>query len=323
MMEKVIEVSNLKREFEYKNKNRKKEKILAVNNVSFDVYKGETFGILGPNGAGKTTIIKILSTLLAPTNGIAKVFGYETFFSCKDIRSKINFIFGGELGLYGRLSAYENLVYFATLYDIDKGEIEKKVHSLLKLVGLEGLGRKKVETFSKGMKQKLQIARGLINDPEVLFLDEPTIGLDPVASMKLKMIIKELHQNQKTIILTTHYMAEADELCDRIAIMKNGCILKIDRPENLKRLCYKENIIQVKAKFISSKEINLIRQKSYLKIIDYKQFTEYVLLIISSVTDLTINDIVQDLKNVEIYEITKRKATLEDVYIKLINGDMI
>lgn len=320
-MEKIIEVKNLSREYELKKNNCKKEKILALNNISFNVYKGEIFGILGPNGAGKTTIIKILSTMLAPTSGYAKIFGYDTFLNDIKIRNRINFIFGGELGLYGRLTAYENMVYFANLYNVKSDEINKKVNELLNLVGITEFKNKRVEIFSKGMKQKLQIARGLINNPDVLFLDEPTIGLDPVASNNLKEIIKKLKSEEKTIILTTHYMAEADELCDRIAILNKGNILKLDTPDNLKNVYSKENVILIKAKKIPINIIEKIKSNLDVLFTDYNVLSDFDTLLINYDSNLTFNQILQILSEVEIYEITKRKATLEDAYIKMVKGE--
>lgn len=225
----IVEVRELKRTYKVKKNN-----IDALRGISFEIYEGEIFGLLGPNGAGKSTTIKILSTLLAPTEGTAKIFGYECFGKEKKIRPYINFVFGGERGLYWRLSAYENLLYFGTLYKIPSKILKKRITQLIELVGLSGREHEKVEIYSKGMKQRLQIARGLINDPKILFLDEPTIGLDPVGANDLRNLIRTLKNKGKTILLTTHYMQEADDLCDRIAFINNGEILDIGTNEELK-----------------------------------------------------------------------------------------
>lgn len=242
MKEQVIEVSNLKREYITKKGwlHPKKDKVMAVNGISFQVNKGEIFGLLGENGAGKTTTIKMLITLLAPTSGTCKVLGMDTFGQNsrvgneKKIRERINFIFGGEMGVYRRLSAKDNLMYFAGLYRIEKSEAERKVKELLELVELTPESERLVETFSKGMVQRLQIARGLLNDPEIIFMDEPTIGLDPMGARMLRNLIVKLKEQGKTILLTTHYMYEADELCDRIAIINKGKILALETPDQLK-----------------------------------------------------------------------------------------
>lgn len=235
-MNTVIEVEDLKREF-VRTKgwfNRNNEIVKAVDGISFQVNKGEIFGLLGQNGVGKTTIIKMLITLLAPTSGTCKVLGYNTYGEEKAFRDKINFIFGGEMGVYRRLSAKENLKYFANLYYMDKDKIDIQIEKLLELVDLKDKGDVLVETFSKGMIQRLQIARGLINDPEVIFMDEPTIGLDPFGAKILRNIIRRLKDEGKTIMLTTHYLYEADELCDRIAIINNGHLIAIGTPQELR-----------------------------------------------------------------------------------------
>ncbi len=230
----AVEVNNLKRSYEGTLGMTRRKTIEALKGISFTVNEGEIFGLLGPNGAGKTTTIKILTTLLAPSSGEAKIFGYECFGEEKFIRDKINFIFGGERGLYWRLSAYENLQYFGDIYKVSGKILKERIPKLIKLVNLEGREHEKVENFSKGMKQRLQIARGLINDPKILFLDEPTIGLDPIGAKDLRNIILKLKEEGKTTLLTTHYMQEADELCDRVAIINNGELIDIDTPIRLK-----------------------------------------------------------------------------------------
>lgn len=235
-MEEVIQVRDLVRT--YKKKRgffiRKIEKIEAVRGITFSVNKGEIFGILGENGAGKTTTIKIMITLLAPTAGVCKVLGYDTYDQAQFVREHINFIFGGEMGVYRRLSARDNLIYFAGLYKVNRKDALVLTEQLLELVGLEQDADRLVETYSKGMIQRLQIARGLVNNPDIIFMDEPTVGLDPMGARMLRNVIRELKEQGKTVVLTTHYMNEADELCDRVAIMNKGKILKLDTPESIK-----------------------------------------------------------------------------------------
>ncbi len=255
-MENVIEVQGLTRKFRRKKGWLKKseEMITAVDDISFVVKKGEIFGLLGENGAGKTTTIKMLVTLLTPTSGMCNVLGYSTVGEEKKIRKEINYIVGGENGVYRRLSGKENLKYFSNLYHIPSKIADYRIEKYLNLVGLSENSDSLVETYSKGMIQRLQIAKGLINDPQVIFMDEPTIGLDPIGARALRDIICHLKENGKTILLTTHYMHEADELCDRIAIMKNGKILVNEEPENLKK------------RFSSSGQDNITLEEVYLKL---------------------------------------------------------
>ena len=236
-MENVIEVKNLKREYTTTKGwlFRKQHKLMAVDGIDFSVKEGEIFGLLGENGAGKTTTIKMLITLLAPTSGECRVLGFDTYKEANKIREDINFVFGGEMGVYRRLSARDNLLYFAGLYKIKGQEAKKRTEALLKLVELEDAADRLVETYSKGMIQRLQIARGLMNNPKIIFMDEPTVGLDPLGANMLRDIIRKLKADGKTVLLTTHYMQEADELCDRIAMINKGKIIAIDTPENLKK----------------------------------------------------------------------------------------
>lgn len=237
-MKNVIEVKNLKREYVTTKGwiSRKKESLMAVAGIDFSVKEGEIFGLLGENGAGKTTTIKMLITLLAPTSGVCNVLGYDTFKEADKVRGQINFVFGGEMGVYRRLSARDNLLYFAGLYKIKGEEAKRRTGELLKLVELEEASDRLVETYSKGMIQRLQIARGLINNPKIIFMDEPTVGLDPLGANMLRDIIRKLKAEGKTVLLTTHYMQEADELCDNIAIIHKGKIVALDTPQQLKVL---------------------------------------------------------------------------------------
>src|ERR671914_1382046 len=204
---------------------RKAVEVEAVRGVSFEIREGELFGLLGPNGAGKTTTIKMLITLLIPTAGEARVLGYDVVKDAREVRKRIGYVFGGERGVYERLSGYDNLRYFAELYGVPGREQRGRIEELLELVGLKGREHERTEGYSRGMKQRLHIARGLLHDPQVVFLDEPTIGLDPVGARELRATIASLAAAGKTILLTTHYMFEADSLCDRIAVIAHGEIV--------------------------------------------------------------------------------------------------
>src|SRR2546421_6122997 len=208
----VIEARDLRRTYKTTTGSIRRRTVVveAVRGVSFEVGEGELFGLLGPNGAGKTTTIKMLITLLLPTSGRASVLGLDVVKDAQEVRRKIGYVFGGDKGLYDRLSALDNLRYFAELYAVPPKTQRQRIDELLELVGLKGRERERVEGFSRGMRQRLHIARGLIHDPPVVVLDEPTIGLDPVGARELRQTISDLSAAGKTVLLTTHYMYEAD-----------------------------------------------------------------------------------------------------------------
>jgi len=211
--------------------------IKALDRIDFEIKEGELFGLLGPNGAGKTTTVKILCTLLEPTSGHAFVKGYDVVKDAQQVRTIVNMVAGGERMLYYRLTGRENLKYFAELYDVPKREVSARVDKLFELVGLIERADDEVEKYSKGMRQRLQIARGLINDPNVLFLDEPTLGLDVNIAKDIRKFIREkiVQEEGKTVLLTTHYMYEAEEMCDRVGFLSKGKLVAVGRQEELKR----------------------------------------------------------------------------------------
>ena len=216
----VIKVSNLHKK--YKDKE-------AVQGISFEVNKGEIFGFLGPNGAGKTTTIKILTTQLTPTSGEAYVMGFDVTKSPMEIKKRIGVVFE-EQNIYPRLSVYQNLKFFAKLYGKNDDDIDK----VLDFVQLANRKKDEAQKLSRGLKQRIIIARALLVDPDLIFLDEPTVGLDPHVAKHIREIVKDLRNRGKSIFLTTHYMEEADELCDKVAIINEGKIVQMDTPVRLK-----------------------------------------------------------------------------------------
>lgn len=261
--EKAINVSELRRVYSSsKGIFRKTRNIVeAVKGISFDVDYGELFGLVGPNGAGKTTTIKMLTTLLTPTSGTAKVLGFDIAKDVMKIRRAIGIIFGGERGLYYRVSGRENLRYFADLYGVPGAKREKRINDLLGMVGLSDRAEVRVEGYSRGMKQRLHIAKGLINDPQLIFMDEPTIGLDPEAARETRAMIKGLVDKGKTILLTTHYMFEADELCQRIGVISGGKIVALDSPSALKSFVKDVTVIEVEAFGVAEQDLAALRQE--------------------------------------------------------------
>ena len=204
--------------------------IIAVDGISFDVNPGQIFGFLGPNGAGKTTTIRMLTGQLTPTDGTARVAGCDVVTERTTLKKRIGVVFEVQ-NLYERMSAYENLSFYASLYRVEK----QRIHHILEQTQLADRASEPVRRYSNGMKQRLLIARALLHEPCVLFLDEPTRGLDPVAARGIRRTITELAQQGRTVFLTTHYMEEADQLCGRLAIMDRGKIIALDTPAHLKR----------------------------------------------------------------------------------------
>ncbi len=232
--EPAIEAHNLRRLYWRRSRPfARRQEVEAVKDISLTVRRGMIFGMLGPNGAGKTTTIKMLSTLLTPTAGTARVAGYDVVRDDRAVRRSLGVVLGGDRGLYGKLSARDNLIYFGHLYGMRSAAIRTAVAEKLELVGLTERAGDRVEGYSRGMKQRLHLAKALLHDPPILILDEPTIGLDPAAAMDLRREIAALAPTH-TVLLTTHDMTEADALCEQIAIVDRGLIVAQGTPEQLK-----------------------------------------------------------------------------------------
>lgn len=313
----MIEVQGLVRIF---NSRRDKTTTVALDGISFSVREGELFGVLGPNGAGKTTLVRILSTLLTPTAGRVTIDGVDVVLEPKAIRKRIGVVFGGERGLYDRLSARDNMRFSAELYGLSAREAPKKILALLEKVGLESKIDVRVETFSRGMKQRLHIARALLHDPDVIFLDEPSSGLDPVAARELRNLIRELKALGKTIILTTHYMFEADELCDRVAVISNGRILTLGTPESIKRDTQVGRTFEFDA--FESFESQITSLSQWKEVVDLRsrELDGYVQWTVRTAagTDIDAAELAIHLGVME-SRIIERPTTLEDAYIALVS----
>jgi ABC-2 type transport system ATP-binding protein len=300
---------------------RKTKEVVAVDDISFDVQPGELFGLLGPNGAGKTTTVKMLTTLLIPTGGTARVLGYDVVKQADAIRPRIGFIFGGERGLYWRLSGVDNLRYFASLYHVDPAVSQKRIPYLLDLVGLADRGQEKVEGYSRGMKQRLHVARTLLHDPEVLFLDEPTLGLDPVGARELRQVIRNLQAENKTILLTTHYMFEADALCQRIAVIDQGRIVALDTPEGLKRHVQDLSVIELEVFGVPPEVLDRLRALPFVDTLSVENREQkQALLIHSPRGSAALPDLLAALNGLRVGRVLVREPTLEDAYVRLVGG---
>jgi len=284
----------------------------AVKGISFKVRRGEVFGFLGPNGAGKTTTIHVLTTLLKPTSGTAIVAGYDVVKKPKEVRKRIGIVFQ-DPSLDRELTAYENMYIHGRIYGYEGGWLKRRIWELLKFVELEKHANRVVKTFSSGMQRRLEIARALIHQPEILFLDEPTLGLDPHTRAHIWEYIKMMKKEyDTTIFLTTHYMDEAEMLCDRIAIIDHGKIIAIGTPEELKS--------------IVGKEVVYLRLANNVKECIEADFIEDCKILPDGSMKLSVKDASKVLPEIfeiasrrgwRILEISYRKPTLNDVFLYL------
>jgi ABC-2 type transport system ATP-binding protein len=223
----------------------KRDRFRAVDGIDLVVQPGEIFGLLGPNGAGKTTTMKMLATLLIPTSGTIRVLGIDPLLRPREVRARLGAMLSGERSLYWKLTGRENLEYFAALYHVPPAETKARIASVLDAVKLADRAEDYVERYSTGMRQRLALARALLPDPPLVILDEPTVGLDPQSSRDLRDRVRELKAQGRTVLLTTHYMEEADQLCDRIAIVDHGRIVALDTPAALKRTIRAEEVVHL------------------------------------------------------------------------------
>jgi len=286
--------------------------LIAVDNISFNIEKGEIFGLLGPNGAGKTTTISMLATMLTPTAGKAFVNGFDVNKNQDEVRNSIGIVFQDQ-SLDEELTAYENMDFHGRLYRIPKKTREKRIIELLQLVGLEDRENDLVKTFSGGMKRRLEIARGLLHEPKILFLDEPTLGLDSQTRNHIWQYIKKLNEEKNiTIVLTTHYMEEADKLCHRVAIIDKGKIIALNTPTKLKE--------EIGGDIIAIETQNTEKLEAVLKQLPWIKKT------LKHNNNLTINlqnadkhvvDIIKlsQKHEVEVLSLSIHKPTLEDVFL--------
>ncbi len=284
----------------------------ALDNINLTIKEGEIFGLLGANGAGKTTLVKILSTLLLPTDGHAYIYGYDVVKEADEVRRIINLVSGGETPGYGILTVKENLWFFSQIYGVK--DAKDKITTLIKDMELEEYADIRMHKLSTGYKQRLNLARGFINDPKILFLDEPTFGLDVLNAKHIRSYVKDWVSNDKSVLLTTHYMAEADEICDRIAIIFRGRIIACDTPKRLKGSITDKTsaIVEVKNNNI---KINSIDGIEGIAFENYDGITRLKVLLEE---ESSISRLVSYLSSngYNILSIKINEPTLEDVYIK-------
>jgi ABC-2 type transport system ATP-binding protein len=300
---------------------RKRLDVEAVRGISFQVERGELFGLLGPNGAGKTTTIKMLITLLLPTSGRARVLGHDVVDEAGEVRKRIGYVFGGDRGLYERLSARDNLRYFAELYGVSGKTQRTRIDQVLELVGLKGREQERVEGYSRGMRQRLHIARGILHDPEVVFLDEPTIGVDPVGARELRGTIGGLVAAGKTVLLTTHYMFEADALCHRIAVIAKGRIVGTGTPAELKRRVAEGRVTEIEVFGVDDAAIERLRALDGVTAVTVEERDQKQLVVVQTSGDRELTaPLLSRLDGFEVGRVASREPTLEDAYVSLVTA---
>ncbi len=303
-MKPAIETRDLTKEF---------NGLVAVDHVDLQIEKGELFGLLGPNGAGKTTLIHMLCTILPPTEGTAKVAGFDIHRTPDSVRKAIGIVFQ-DPSLDGRLTSRENLDFHGRVYGMDKAQREKRIADVLKLVDLEDRAKALVQTYSSGMRRRLEIARGLMHHPKIMFMDEPTLGLDPQTRRSIWDHIQMLNKQEKiTILLTTHYMDEADYLCDRVGIIDHGKIISLGKPEKLKD--------ELKGDIVS---LEVAQPKKYVEIFQRAKYVKEV-TVVKDQLHLTVTGGERTIPKLmeivtrrggKVRSVGLRSPTLEDVFIR-------
>ena len=305
----LIEVKNLTKMF---------GKFTAVDDISFTVKKGEIFGLLGPNGAGKSTTLRVLSTLARPTKGTATIDGFDIVKNDNEVRKLIGIV-SEKMIMYNRLTARENLLFFGNLFNIPKAVLNKRIDELLELVQLTKWKNSQVGTFSTGMRQRINVVRALLNLPQVLFLDEPTLGLDPQSSVEIREFIKKLNrENGTTVVITTHMMVDADLLCDRIAIVDHGKIVALDTSTNLKKTTSGADttIISLEIANLNQDLITAIRKLDCVDSVTQENSLHLRIIVHGNEAFNSVIDAVRTNKG-KINSVQNLQPTLEDVFLHI------
>jgi len=292
----------------------KRQDVIALDGVSLSIEEGEVYGLLGPNGAGKTTLVKVLSTVLLPTRGTARILGHDVVAETKAVRKLIGIVFGGDRGLYPWISGRHNLNYWAALYNVPGDVAKQRVDALLERVGLADRADDRVEGYSRGMKQRLHLARGLVSGARVLFLDEPTTGMDPIAARDFRTLIAELKHDRCTILITTHDMAEAEAVCDRVALIDHGKLLATETPRSLGNLIAEHERIDCEG--APEETLAYVRGMAGVAAVEAREAGHRILMYDSD----AIPRVIAVLAEAGVASINTSRPSLEEVYIHVI-GD--
>ena len=304
----------------------RKEEVNALNGVSFKIKKGELFGILGPNGAGKTTLIKILCTLILPTTGTALVNGFDIAKEEEYAKSSIGLVTGDERSFYWRLTGMQNLKFFSSLLNFSSSDAEKKIDEVLDFVGMKDKADDRFNSYSTGMKQKMAIARGLLNNPDILFMDEPTRSLDPTTSQNLRDFVKDrlVIDQKKTVILSTHHLMEAEQMCDRVAMINKGKIRACGTLEELRKLIKREKMYVVTVKNISDDAIEKLSDLEGVTSLESHGMHDLTSLELGlSGEGILLQDVIEMIigGGGKIHDCSSKELVLSDIFAHLIDGN--
>ncbi|MCS6783867.1 MAG: ABC transporter ATP-binding protein [Candidatus Caldarchaeum sp.] len=299
--------------------------VKALEDVSLQIGRGQIFGLLGPNGAGKTTLVKILTTLLMPTSGKAYVYGYDVVNEAAKIRPLINLVSGADTPGYGLITVRENLWFYSMLYGLDRATAKQRIKTVIEQVGLKEVENELLRNLSTGYRQRMNLARGLVNEPAVLFLDEPTIGLDAVSARNIRRLIKEWVKGDsgRTVILTSHYMAEVEEMCAKVAVLNKGRIVAIGSPAELRSLVAEKTVAVIEAWFPSEAEPILDKIGNAYRTRDPATNVYRIRVVVDDWDETAeIVNIITS-RGGKVLSLTKALPSFEDVYVKLVGGEEI
>jgi len=319
MSEIAVRCEDLTRVYRSRSIAGRAREVTALDGLSLEIEAGRVYGLLGPNGAGKTTTVRILSTLLVPTSGHASVFGHDVVRDTRAVRDVIGLAIGGDRGFYGRITGRQNLHYFAALSGLSRRDAKERTNEMLELVHLSDRADENVQGYSRGMRQRLHLARALLTRPRVLFLDEPTIGIDPVMAQEFRRLVPELARQGITVLVTTHYMLEADEICDEIAIINQGKLIASGPPDAIKRGFGSASVTEATVRRNEPGLLDTVRAMAGV------EFAELVpdgvffkLRIFSADGKLTVPDVHSVAGDGNLDDVLQRGRTLEEAYVAIL-----